>query len=147
MKFKHKTMTQTQLGELFGVSSHDIGKWLTDVGLRDPKKKKPSWDAYDGGFCELAPNGFFAGDWVVEKTVTKLIDAGHSIVPTPPESLVEFPPLNGPFGLRSNDVINGDGTLAARTASRKNAESLHRMLEAAHRAGLINKLSAAQTGC
>lgn len=147
MKFKHKTMTQTQLGELFGVSSHDIGKWLTDVGLRDPKKKKPSWDAYDGGFCVLAPNGFFAGDWVTDLTVAKLQDAGHSILSMPPESLVEVPPLNGPFHLQENNVICADGTLAARAACRKNAESLHRMLEMAHRAGLINKLTAAQTAC
>ena len=147
MKFKNETMSQSELGELFGVSSHDIGRWLIDVGLRDPQKKKPSWEAYHDGYCVTASNGFFAGDWVSDKVVAKLQEAGHQMVPTPPESLVDLPPLNGPFRVMGNDVVNADGTLAARASSKMNAEALLRLLEMAHRAGAINKLTTAKAAC
>jgi hypothetical protein len=37
-KFRYHAMSQGQLGDLFGVTSHQIGRWLTEVGLRDDKK-------------------------------------------------------------------------------------------------------------
>jgi hypothetical protein len=54
VKIKYKCLTQTQLGSLFGASSHEVGKWLVEVGLRDKKTKKPTDAAHRGGFCETA---------------------------------------------------------------------------------------------
>ena len=139
MKFKQKTMSQSQLGELFGASSHDIGRWLIEVGLRDPKTKKPSWDAYHCGFCTQAPCGlgFSNLEWVSDVTVAKLREAGHDLLSTPPESLVEMPFINGPFCLSGHEVVNADGTLAARTTSADNADFLMRLLNTAYKAGVV----------
>ena len=46
-------LSQTDLGKLFGVSSHVIGKWLLDCGLRT-ENKKPSRKAFEGGYVEKA---------------------------------------------------------------------------------------------
>lgn len=42
-------LSQTELGQIFGVSSHRMGKWLVDLGLRY-KNKKPSRPAFENGF-------------------------------------------------------------------------------------------------
>lgn len=149
MRFRCKTMSLSQLGELFGATSHDVGKWLVDVGLRNSETKKPSWEAYHNGYYVNASKtlSFPSWEWDAELTVAKLKQAGHNIIATPPESLVGVPPLNGPFRLQGNDVINTDGTLAARAATRRNAEALHRLLDLAHRAGALNKLTTAKAAC
>ena len=71
--------TQTELGELFDVSSHKIGHWLTEIGLRT-REKRPSRAAFDGGYVEKADtgrNGGYFYVWHREKTVTALGLAGY----------------------------------------------------------------------
>ena len=141
MRFKHKNMTLTQLGQLFGGTSHDVGKWLLKLGLRDKKTKQPTWEAKNEGYCEWNPSGQHCQlVWNTEKTVAALKVAGHKMVPDPPEDLVELPLLNGPFQISGINVLNADGSLAARTTSRKNAEVFLSLLQMAHKTGAIVRL-------
>ena len=45
--FRFPYMTLTQLGQLFGVSSHQIGKWLRAMGLRT-NENRPSRETFLG---------------------------------------------------------------------------------------------------
>lgn len=71
-------LSQTELGRHYGVSSHKIGNWLGEVGLRNAQKK-PSVKAFDGGFVSQRqsrqPNTYF-WVWHAEKTMRALDEAG-----------------------------------------------------------------------
>lgn len=71
--------SQTELGKLFGVSSHKIGKWLIECGLRT-QTKKPSNTAFEHGYVDQRPStqpGTYFWVWNKEKTVALLTEAGH----------------------------------------------------------------------
>ena len=71
--------SMTDLGKLFGVSSHIIGRWLTRIGLRTPHGN-PSRTARDQGMIRAIPNGRNDDKyhiWHTEKTVAALEKAGH----------------------------------------------------------------------
>lgn len=139
MRFRYKTLTQTQLGQLFGVSSHVIGKWLSEVGLRG-QGNRPTDKARREGYCGKAaagPSGFH-WVWVAGKTVAALQAAGHAIVADPPEDLIEPPTLEGPFALSSADrrhVLNAAGEVVVKTTSERNADALLKLLNLADRHG------------
>ena len=42
--------TMREIGKQFGVSSHVIGRWLVEIGLRT-QDKEPSREALAGGYC------------------------------------------------------------------------------------------------
>ena len=141
--FKFEFMTQTQIGELFDVSSHQIGKWLVEIGLRT-LKKHPSGLAFDGGFVSQAPsrNDGYNWAWHSAKTVTALEKAGHRRIPNPPSYLVEPPKLKGPFGNGGNtangyDVVNGDGSVAIVVTGEKNADFVVKLLNFADDKGAL----------
>jgi hypothetical protein len=48
-------MTMTQIGKLYGVSSHKIGKWLRGLGLRDADGT-PSAEAFNDNFVVQRPS-------------------------------------------------------------------------------------------
>ena len=63
-------LTQTQLGKLYGVSSHQIGKWLKNLGLRT-EDGKPSKKAIRDGMVKQAPStqpGTYFWNWHKAKT-------------------------------------------------------------------------------
>ncbi len=140
MRFRFETLTQRQLGLLFDVSSHVIGNWLEQVGLRDEQTKKPTREAHQDGFCEQVMNGTgYFWSWRSQLTVDKLIGAGHALVLELPESIVVPPELNGPFRLsteKSNCVLNNDGSMAAMATTKQNADVLLKLLNCGHRIGL-----------
>lgn len=143
--YRFKFMTQTQIGELFGVSSHQIGKWLVEIGLRTVAKH-PSSDAFDGGFITQAPsrNDGYNWAWHSVKTVAALETAGHRRIPNPPTFLVEPPKLNGPFGKRSNnsngyDIVNGNGSVAVVVMGERNAEFVVKVLNLADEKGTVDR--------
>jgi hypothetical protein len=145
VKIKYKYLTQTQLGSLFGASSHEVGKWLVAVGLRDKKTKKPTDAAHRGGFCETAPSGQVGYHWVWEsqKTSAALRAAGHRLAESLPEQLVVPPELIGPFSVDPSGcrhVLNGGGEVVVRTTSDQNAKIIARLLNAAHRSGALDRL-------
>lgn len=145
MKFKYTYMTQTQIGQLFGVSSHEIGKWLVQVGLRDGQRRKPTREAHEGGYCETGPSGQQGYCWVwhSEKTTRALRDVGYQLVAELPEALVSPPIMRGPFVISAScdrNVLNGDGEVVVRTTTGKNAEVLAKLLNAADRCGTLERL-------
>lgn len=147
MKFNYRLLTQTQIGQLFGATSHDVGRWLVQCGLRNEKTKKPSIEAHRDGYCDQAPSGVGTGycwAWDAEKTVQRLVEAGHRLLAELPESLVPASILNGPFQISKtspSEVLNGDGTLAARTVGNRNAKIIMKLLELAERHGVINRMT------
>ena len=67
-------MSQTELGRLYGVSSHKIGKWLMSCGLRT-LQGKPSPRAFQEGFVEQRMSrtiDTYFWVWHVQKTVRVL---------------------------------------------------------------------------
>jgi hypothetical protein len=140
MNFRFPTLSQKQLGLLFGVSSHKIGEWLTEVGLRNDQTKRPTSEAHHDGFCEQAPSGQFGYHWVwrSQPTVERLIAAGHPLVMELPESIVVPPTLNGPFKLSTKNskvILSADGSMAAIAASAGNAQMILKLLQVGHRIG------------
>ena len=78
MKTEYKNLSQRQLGKIFGVSSHVIGRWLKAIGLRNPNGK-PSYKAFQEEFVDQAPNGKggYYYVWNAERTIAALEEAGH----------------------------------------------------------------------
>lgn len=71
-------MSMTQIGRLFGVSSHKIGAWLTAIGLREDGN--PTHIARNGGYVTTVPNGRndgFYWVWKTRPTIKALERAGH----------------------------------------------------------------------
>jgi len=72
-------LSMTDLGKLYGVSSHKMGKWLVALGMRTTDKK-PSRTAFDNGFVEQKDStqpGTYFWAWHAEKTISALAKAGH----------------------------------------------------------------------
>ena len=113
--FRYEHMTLTQIGEIFGNTSHQVGKWLVQIGLRT-QAKRPSSAAFDGKFVTQGPSRSIDGyNWVWHsvRTVVALEKAGHRRIPNPPPYLVDPPVLIGPFVSRANeangfDIVNDD---------------------------------------
>jgi len=75
-------MSQTELGQLYNVSSHKIGKWLMACGLRT-SEKKPSAKAFSEHFVEQRMSrtiDTYFWVWHAEKTVRVLNEAGFGEV-------------------------------------------------------------------
>jgi len=139
--FKFKHMTLTQLGQLFGVTSHRVGKWLVDIGLRT-NEGRPSAQAHRGQFVETAPsrNQGYIWAWHAERTVAALEEAGHHRVSPPPLDLVEPPALVDPFSLRpaeggAFDIVSADGGVGVRVWGSTNAALVRKLLDLAARYG------------
>lgn len=150
MKFIYKNMTQTQLGKLFGVTSHVIGDWLKQLGLRDDDGK-PTRDAHEGDFCEKGPSGPTGYCWVwnSEKTVAVIREAGHVLVPNPPHNLVAPAILNGPFSvtkLAGSEfaVENNDRSVSLWANNQMTADVVAKILNIAHKTGVVDRLCCPQ---
>lgn len=149
MKLRYEYLTLGQLGEVFGTTSHQVGRWLTQIGLRYECKtgKKPSRDAYSGGFVKDVPSkgqGYIWA-WHAEKTVKALEEAGHKVVIQPGHELLAPCRLNGPFQCRPNpqfghEVVNGDGTVAVCVTGEDNARFLMRLLNLADKHGVVRRV-------
>jgi len=71
----NKYLSMTEIGRLYGVSSHAIGRWLKSLGLRTADGS-PSRAAFDGEYVSERPStnpNTYYYDWDAEKT-TKLLD-------------------------------------------------------------------------
>lgn len=66
-------LSLTQLGRVYGVSSHVVGRWLKGLGLRT-EDGKPSYDAFSQGYVAQRPSrgvGTYYV-WHAEKTTAML---------------------------------------------------------------------------
>ena len=137
--------TLTELGELFDVSSHKIGRWLTEIGLRTGEKR-PSRAAFDGGFVEKADNGRNGGYfyvWHREKTITALGLAGHfPTVQVKRPDQPSNPRLIGPFEVRATsdgrfEIVGSDTLVAMWVWGDRNAAKVAEVLSIAAKHGLL----------
>ena len=149
MKLKYEYLSLGQLGEVFGATSHQVGRWMTQIGLRveSKKGKKPSRDAFSGGIVKDVPsNGTgYMWAWHAEKTVKALEEAGHQVLIQPGHELLAPCHLNGPFQCRPNpkighEIVNGDGTVAICVVGDDNARVLTSLLNIADRHGVFKRL-------
>lgn len=137
--FKFKNMTLTQLGELFGVSSHQVGNWLVEIGFRT-EDKRPSKCAFERKIVSEGPSRGQGYNWIWKSgdTVASLEAAGHKrVFPAPPDLIVP-PPLIGPFCLKTGSggnfrIENKDGETVLVGQGDANGKSLYKVLEVADR--------------
>ena len=109
--------TMREIGKRFNASSHDVGRWLTEIGLRT-QYKEPSREAIQGGYCKRqamdGPGTLVV--WNTAKTVAALEQAGHQqIVRLPTMPMPPTDRLTGPFtlersGINGYLIRGGDGT-------------------------------------
>jgi hypothetical protein len=114
--------SMTDLGRMFGATSHVMGRWLIEIGLRTDDKK-PSREAFAAGYVEQAPtgrgNGGYFWVWNTEKTITALEKAGHRradqhAAPAPTQSISRLVPPFSPHRSSENgfELPGGDGAVA-----------------------------------
>lgn len=117
MRYKFCYMSMTEIGQLFykdlrsasSATSHDVGRWLQDIGLRT-KDKSPSLNATESGIAiqkltgknKDIPNHY----WEPNQTVAALEKAGHKRLPNPPENIVCHEKIEGPYVCERNH-LNG----------------------------------------
>ena len=130
-------MTQTELGVVFGATSHEIGKWLTDIDLRHDKQ--PSQRAFAEGFVAQAPldNGGSFYKWDADKTIKALENAGHRR-----KTPVSSEKIAGPFtaeksSMNGYEILNGNGTVAIWVTGQWNAETVTALLNLAYKHGKL----------
>ena len=148
MRFKNMYSNQQVLGQLFGVTSHDIGKWLIEAGLRNAVTKAPTSEAHNEGFCEQVvggPSGQYTYHWQTERTVQRLVERGHALLLEPPLNQIEEPELKGPFAIHARDqryLTNSDGEVVVKTISAEHAVIIWKLLTAADKSRMLEKLLA-----
>lgn len=128
MKYRYDFLTQTDLGKLFGVTSHEIGKWLLRIDLRNDDKT-PSDKALAGNYVALLPcrNERHTYSWHTKKTVDELEKAGYQKIPNPPEYLVQHDNIVGPYICTKNnrngyDIKSSNGDVCVTAYGKENAE-------------------------
>jgi hypothetical protein len=124
---------QGQLGQLFGVSSQQVGRWLIELRLRGPRE--PSEESLANGLAKVVANDdviFFS--WHKERVIELLRKAGHRLASEP-----ETPPLPtklvGPFAARRSDedgdgfeIADSDGMVAVWTRGETLAAKLAKLM-------------------
>ena len=145
IKYRFEYMSMTQIGELFGVSSQQVGKWLASMGLRTDDNR-PSRKAYVEHFVKEGPSRNQGYNWVwnSEMTVAAIESAGHKRVFPAPLSLVSPAVLVGPLSLKSGAdgnfrIENRDGEPVLIGQGEKNGAVLLRVLEAADRHAVFQR--------
>jgi len=146
MKYRYEYMNQGQLGKLFGETSHKVGDWLKDLGLRK-RDGKPSSEAFNRNLVSqnYDANGTYCYVWHADRTVVALETAGHKRIPDPPLMLAEPPTLLGPFSLRESkngtwQLLGSNDEVAIVVTGEANAKVVIRFLNLAHNCGKIEQL-------
>lgn len=139
MKYKFEFMSLTQLGEIFGVSSHQVGNWLVEIGFRT-ESKRPCKLAFENDVVKEGPSRGQGYNWVwhAEGTVKSLEAAGHKRVFPAPRDLVDPSPMISPFAIRTTSdgnflVENGEGEPILLGQNQESGKLLIRILEVATR--------------
>lgn len=135
-------MTMTEIGKYFGVTSHQVGRWLKQIGLRTDDGK-PSQEAFSEGYVAKADNdrcpGTYYYAWHVDKTIAALEKAGHKRLGCE----IETPALIGPFTSRQSgecghEIVNAEGKVPIWINGKENAERVVWLLNVAHQYGKLS---------
>lgn len=150
MNFKKENLTLAELGRVFGVSAKEVGRWLSESGLRTARGN-PTYLACDEGFSEHRSNGSWGGNWVwhAERTVATLIEDGHRPASPPPGDLFAPSRLKGPFTCRTTEsgtyeIIGEDGMPVVWTLGKGNAETLAKLMSLADQHGIFERAAASK---
>ena len=140
-------LTQSQLGQLFGATSHEIGRWLRELGFKRTDNR-PSDEAIRSGVVENVMNGsVHFPAWNKEKVVTLLEANGHrrsdSTEPEVPSRSNDLT-LVGPFSARHNggdgyEILDGNGDVGIWVRGEANAERIAAILSLAYNCGRLGK--------
>lgn len=146
---KNDFVTLGIIGKVFGVSSHQIGKWLIEIGLRT-KELRPTSAAFEGKFVLPAPldHGGYHYTWHKAKTVAALCKAGRkTLVSLDAEKLTEMlkddeQQVVGPFQKRQEgpslfEIVDSNGHVATWASGDKHANDVLKSLNAAFNCGLF----------
>jgi hypothetical protein len=146
MRFRYEYLSLTEVGEVFGVSNQQVGKWLADLGLRYHNQRGwwPTQKARESYVKDVGTLGHMYV-WHAERTIKELEGAGHQVAIPPGHALLAPCRLNGPFQFRpsaqfGHEVVNGDGTVAVCVAGKDNARFLTDLLNLAHRHGVVDRV-------
>ncbi len=77
-------MTMREIGQVFGTTSHKVGKKLKEIGLRT-LSGKPSRTAFEGGLCDqrwTQDMTHYCWAWHTERTVRLLRESGFGEIET-----------------------------------------------------------------
>lgn len=126
-----KHLSLTQLGTVFGVTSHKLGFWLVQAGLRTANMS-PSPRAFSEGFVKRCQNGngyFYV--WQMAKTIAVLEAAGHR--------RIDF--LIAPFEFRKGkklfEIVDANGSVGVWAAGEEYARQVAHLLNVAHKHGRL----------
>jgi hypothetical protein len=138
---------QRQLGQYFGATSHEIGRWLDDCGLRG-SDRLPTAQALEDGLAKLViPEvgvGFYT--WHKERTLKNLMEA-HPLDKSrsaPVANDSTGPTLLGPFTCaRTNDdefeIRAADGVVSIRVRGEANATMVTKVLNVCYKYGRLRR--------
>ncbi len=131
MNDEGKHLTLTQLGTVFGVTSHKIGYWLVKAGLRTADKH-PSPRAFEEGFVKRCQNGtgyFYV--WHKAKTIALLESEGHRRIDM----------LVGPFEFRPGkklfEVADANGSVGVWAAGEEYARLIVHLLNVSQKHNML----------
>jgi hypothetical protein len=139
--------TMREIGKRFDASSHDVGRWLTEIGLRT-QHKEPSREAITGGYCKRRAMEGGPGTlvvWNTEKTAAALEQAGHKQIVKPPSMPIpKTTRLVGPFTLERSGtngfvIRDGDGTTCIWVYGEETAHKVLRLLNVAYKHGYFDQ--------
>ena len=127
-------VNQGELGALFGGTSHDVGRWLEEIGLRSGGR--PTWKAFHGGYVASSGPGYC---WDRDKAIAALEEAGHKRVPQQSSAKIVGPFSAVENGHNSFQILGGDRTVAISVLGRENADIVTRLLNLAHKYGRLGE--------
>lgn len=87
-------LSLTELGKLYGVTSHNVGRWLKTLGLRTDDGK-PSQRAFQDGYVTQRPStqpGTIFYVWNTKKTTDLLDSLCYPRASADPEQRQHRPP-------------------------------------------------------
>jgi hypothetical protein len=132
-------LSLTQLGQVFDVSSHVIGRWLQEQGVRWAGVPTP--EAVKHRLAKEVRDGdIHFWSWDKEQVVALLEEAGHER--TPPGDSTPMPTdamsLVGPFSMQPGagnrfQVVGSDGGKAVEVIGRANADFMCGLMNLWHK--------------
>ncbi|HBN78430.1 MAG TPA: hypothetical protein DD473_21995 [Planctomycetaceae bacterium] len=143
-------MNITEVGRIFGISSHVLGNWLKENGFRRGYGN-PSPEAYERKLVDTSYNtyGTYNVLWDAEKLSQILEEAGFEKVNPPPDDLVEQVDLEGPFSIEPTDdgpinLVDGNQNRLITVHGQSNSVVVAKILNLAHESGFLRSQIAKQ---
>ena len=142
-------LSQKQLGQVFGVSSHCIGMWLKQIGLRNSHGEPTQQAITEGLAVKVDVEGMAFVAWDKKRTIDLLRKAGLYLPGEEDEQPKQSSVLVGPFAVKNNgaggdgwELVGADGIVGVWVRGRANADKIAAILTIAHRCGKLGGANA-----